>query len=121
MITVLLPGAVGGLQVETPEGEWLDIPHREGRLVVNIGNETAVWSGDRFASTMYRVHPPRERDRYSIGYFAVPAFDTVIEPLPGLAATGDAAPARRAGEDLAEFIAGFDRYMEELPASPSRS
>ena len=117
VITVLLPGEVGGLQVQTPEGQWLDIPHREGRLVVNIGNEMEIWSAGRFKSTMHRIHPPRDKERYSIGYFAVPDYETVIEPLPGLALSGDPEDMkpRHAGEDLAAFIASFDRFMEELP------
>ena len=117
-ITVLLPGEVGGLQVETPDGRWLDIPHRPGRLVVNIGNEMEIWSGGRFRSTMHRIHPPRDRDRYSVGFFAVPGYDTKVEPLPGLPTFGDpeALKPRLAGEDLAAFIDSFDRYVEALPA-----
>ncbi len=119
MITVLLPGEVGGLQVRSPDGSWLDIPHREGRLVVNIGDELEILSGGRFASTLHRIHPPRNRARYSIGLFAVPDEDAVVAPWPGLEIHGapDRMAPRRAGEDLAAFIAGFDRFVDKLPAS----
>ncbi len=120
MITVLLPGEVGGLQVQSPDGRWLDIPHREDRLVVNIGDELEIWSGGRFASTLHRIHPPRERARYSIGFFAVPDEDAIVAPWPGLEIRGapEKMAPRRAGEDLAAFIASFDRFVDELPAQP---
>ncbi len=117
VLTILLPGEVGGLQVESPDGRWLDIPHQQDCLVVNIGNELEVWSGGRFASTMHRIHPPRDRERYSIGFFAVPDEDAVVAPWPGLEVRGapeDMIP-RHAGEDLAAFIASFDRFVDELP------
>ncbi len=114
-ITVLLPSPVGGLEVQRPDGAYVPVPPQPGCFVVNIGNMMECWSGGRFRSTMHRVHPPRERERYSIGYFAVPDFATVVEPLPGVPVTGkadDMAP-RHAGHDLAGFVGGFDRYMRE--------
>ena len=114
-ITVLLPSPVGGLEVERPDGTFVPVPPEPGCFVVNIGNMMECWSGGRFRSTMHRVHPPRDRERYSIGYFAVPDYATVVEPLPGLPVTGapeDMAP-RHAGHDLAGFVAAFDRHMRE--------
>ncbi len=118
-ITVLLPSPVGGLEVQRPDGVFVPAPPQPGCFIVNIGNMMECWSGGRFRSTMHRVHPPRDRERYSIGYFAVPNFDTVVEPLPGLPVTGkpdDMAP-RHAGHDLAGFVAGFDRHMREHAAA----
>ena len=117
-ITILLPSPVGGLEVQRPDGGYVPVPPEPGCFVVNIGNMMECWSGGRFRSTMHRVHPPRDRERYSIGYFAVPDFDTVVQPLPGLPVTrkaDDMAP-RHAGHDLAGFIANFDRHMREHAA-----
>jgi isopenicillin N synthase-like dioxygenase len=119
-ITVLLPSAVGGLEVAAPEGGWMQAPPEPGCFIVNIGNMMECWSGGRLKSTMHRVHPPRDKHRYSIGYFAVPDYNTVVEPLPGLPVTGtpdDMAP-RHAGHDLAGFVAQFDNDASaSAPAS----
>ncbi len=77
------------------------------------------WSGGRFRSTMHRVHPPRHLERYAIGFFAVPDYNTVVEPLPGLPVTGkpeDMAP-RHAGEDLMGFVDYFDQQVREMNAA----
>jgi len=107
-LTILLPSPVGGLEVLSPEGEWKPVDPIPGAFVVNIGDMMEVWSGGRWRSTMHRVHPPLEQERYSIGYFAVPDYDTEIEPLPGLAG-GENFPVLHAGKDLRAFVDGFDR------------
>ncbi len=59
MITILdRQAGRGGLQVETPSGEWEDAPFVEDALTVNIGDLLARWSGDRWRSTRHRVLPP---------------------------------------------------------------
>ncbi len=118
-ITILLPSPVGGLEVAGSDGGWMEAPPQPDCFIVNIGNMMECWSGGRLKSTMHRVHPPRDKERCSIGYFAVPDFNTVVEPLPGLPVTGapdDMAP-RHAGCDLAEFVAIFDGQVRELTAT----
>ncbi|MDY7101412.1 MAG: 2OG-Fe(II) oxygenase family protein [Actinomycetota bacterium] len=51
------PG-IGGLQVQLPNGRWVDAPYVEGALTVNIGDMLARWTGDRWRSTPHRVLPP---------------------------------------------------------------
>lgn len=108
-LTVLLPGEVGGLEAIKPDGTWIEVPPLEGCFVVNIGNMMAIWSGGRFKSTMHRVHPPLGVDRYSIGYFAVPDYDIIIEPLnPGSIVDPSVCEPLHTGEDLARFVASCD-------------
>jgi isopenicillin N synthase-like dioxygenase len=109
-VTVLLPGEVGGLQVQHREGEWMDVDPLPGCFVINIGNMLEAWSGGRFRSTMHRVHPPVGLERYSIAYFAHPDYDTLVKPLPDLPATrATGKPVEiHAGKDLAAFVATFD-------------
>ncbi|ETK35804.1 isopenicillin N synthase family dioxygenase [Microbispora sp. ATCC PTA-5024] len=51
------PG-VGGLQVYTPDGEWIDAPFVPGSFTINIGDLLARWTGDRWRSNRHRVLPP---------------------------------------------------------------
>lgn len=82
-ITLLYQDPVGGLQVRNLEGQWLDAPFIEGTFVVNIGDMMARWSNDRYKSTPHRVISPRDRERYSMPFFAEPHPDTLIDCLPG--------------------------------------
>lgn len=111
-LTILLPGAEGGLEVMTRAGRWVEVPPKPDHFVVNIGNMMACWSGGRFRSTLHRVHPPLGRDRYSIAYFAAPDYDTQVAPLPGLPKTGEQCEPLHAGRDLKAFIDLFDQPAE---------
>ena len=58
------------------------IPPVENSFVVNIGDSMRMWTNNRFASTLHRVVNHYGRERYSVGVFANPDYDTVIRPLP---------------------------------------
>jgi isopenicillin N synthase-like dioxygenase len=73
---------VGGLEIKTKSGEWILVPPVEGSFVVNIGDSMMTWTNRRFTSTMHRVVNQYGRERYSVGVFANPDYDTVIAPLP---------------------------------------
>jgi isopenicillin N synthase-like dioxygenase len=76
----------GGLQVQRPDGGWVDVPPLDGSFVVNLGDLMAAWTNDRWVSTMHRVvNPAREvadRDRLSIAFFHQPDYDASIECIP---------------------------------------
>ncbi len=80
--TMLQQDDVGGLEIQTRSGEWLVVPPVENSFVVNIGDSMKMWTNHRFASTLHRVVNNYGRERYSIGVFANPDYDTVIKPLP---------------------------------------
>ncbi len=108
-LTILLPGEVGGLEAMKPDGAWMEIEPLKNCFVVNIGNMMACWSGGRFKSTMHRVHPPLGVDRYSIAYFTVPDYDTVVRPLsPETVIDQEISQPVHVGEDLARFVASCD-------------
>ena len=54
-ITILYQDEIGGLQVRSNEGEWIDINPSEGTLVVNIGDMLQAWSNDFHAFVMPQV------------------------------------------------------------------
>lgn len=89
MLTILdrQPG-YGGLQVQTPNGEWADAPYEPGTFTINVGDILARWTADRWRSTRHRVMPPSARDPdeelVSLILFHEADMDTVVEPLfPG--------------------------------------
>jgi isopenicillin N synthase-like dioxygenase len=78
--------APGGLQILDAAGQWHDVPFVPGSFVVNIGDLLAMWTNDRWVSTVHRVvNPPREfalRDRLSLPFFQSPNDEAVIECIP---------------------------------------
>ena len=85
MITILRnEAAPGGLQVRTPDGEWIDAPAIENTFVVNLGDLMMRWTNDRWLSTPHRVAVPPlsarlQSRRLSIGYFVGPNYDAIVE------------------------------------------
>uniref|UniRef100_A0A1D1YZV8 Gibberellin 3-beta-dioxygenase 4 n=1 Tax=Anthurium amnicola TaxID=1678845 RepID=A0A1D1YZV8_9ARAE len=69
-ITILYQDDIGGLQVRSREGGWVDIRPCEGTLVVNVGDLLQAWSNGRLRSSQHRVvlrRPPRSR--FSLAFF----------------------------------------------------
>ncbi|KAL0932025.1 thymine dioxygenase [Colletotrichum truncatum] len=94
-ITLLFQDDRGGLQVRSPNGQFVDATPIPGAVVVNAGDLLARWSNDTIKSTIHRVvEPPRKPEdgaeyppRYSIAYFCNPNFKSHIEAIPGTYAT----------------------------------
>jgi isopenicillin N synthase-like dioxygenase len=104
--------AIGGLEALSPGGHWIPVKPRPGALVVNIGDMMARWTNNRWASTLHRVANPIdlgawETRRQSIGFFAHPDFDALIDCIPTCLAPGEKAvyPPVTAGEHIALKIA----------------
>ena len=87
-LTFLAQSDVPGLQVRTPEGDWLDVPYVPGSYAVNTGDMMHRWTNRRVKSTPHRALPPVGRPRYAIPFFLGPHLDTVIECLPTCASPG---------------------------------
>ena len=112
-LTILAQDDVGGLQVQTPDGDWIDAPRRPGAFVVNVGDMLHRWSNGRLRSTPHRVINASGRARYSCPFFYDPHVSTVIAPLP--ATVTDDRPAQfgpvHFGEFLrSELVASYDQH-----------
>jgi isopenicillin N synthase-like dioxygenase len=86
-VTVLdRESGLGGLQVYTMDGEWVDAPFDPGAFTVNLGDLMARWTGDRWRSTRHRVLPPPqdapEEELMSLVFFYETDHDAVIESFP---------------------------------------
>jgi isopenicillin N synthase-like dioxygenase len=85
--TVLFADPVPGLQIMGPDGEWHDVIPRDDALLVNLGDALAVWTNDRWRSTLHRVVPPPPGEdgiarRRSYAFFHDGNADTILECLP---------------------------------------
>ena len=88
-ITILAQDDVGGLQVKTRDGHWVDAPNLPGVFLVNIGDMLMRWTNDRFRSTVHRVVNAPGRDRYSLPFFFDPDFETEVACLESCTGPGN--------------------------------
>jgi isopenicillin N synthase-like dioxygenase len=76
----------GGLQVQRADGEWIDIRPTAETFIVNIGDLMAMWTNDRWRSTLHRVaNPPdgaQASRRLSLVFFHQPNYEAEIACLP---------------------------------------
>lgn len=84
-LTILLPQPNSqGLQIKTPQGDWIDVPAPKGAFVINIGDLMARWTADRWTSTLHRVvAKPDQPARLSVAYFHQPNWEAEIVSLDG--------------------------------------
>lgn len=90
-LTILLPQAgSGGLQIFTPEGTWREVPPVEGAFVINIGDLMALWTNDRWVSTLHRVvnADGSAARRQSLAFFHQPNWEQEIVCIPSCLAPG---------------------------------
>jgi isopenicillin N synthase-like dioxygenase len=98
-VTILAVDGVGGLQLQTRDGTWIDAPSIDGALICNIGDCLMRWTNDVYVSTPHRVSIP-QTDRYSIAFFLDPNPDALVIPVLG----GDDAKRRYPPITGAEYL-----------------
>ena len=90
-LTVLAPGPTPGLQVQNPDGAWIDVPIVPDTFVINLGEILQSMTGNYLVATPHRVITNDER--YSAGYFHGPSLTTPLTRLPLDARYADATAA----------------------------
>ncbi|XP_010529599.1 PREDICTED: gibberellin 20 oxidase 1 [Tarenaya hassleriana] len=68
-VTILYQDSVGGLQMRSREGKWIDIKPCEDSLVVNVGDLMQAWSNGRLRSSEHRVVLRKLVNRISLAFF----------------------------------------------------
>ena len=108
-VTLLAQHDVGGLQAQTREGEWIEIPALDEAIVVNFGALLERWTSGRVRATPHRVLSGGPI-RHSIPFFFEPRADAVIEPL----SLPDAVPFEpfSYGDHLWAAIAAFPNFVD---------
>jgi isopenicillin N synthase-like dioxygenase len=107
-LTILRADAApGGLEIRSPGGEWVAVPALPGAFIVNIGDLMALWTNDRWVSTLHRVvNPPADSSgstrRQSFAFFHQPNWSAEISCIPTCLSAGDRAKYSpvRSGEYL---------------------
>lgn len=86
LITLLAGSSAEGLQVLTQKGEWVEITHIDGHIVVNVGDMLQRLTNNVLSSTTHRVvNPPqntRHKPRYSMPFFLHPGSEMDLSCLP---------------------------------------
>lgn len=117
-LTLLLTDdALGGLQVLTRRGEWVDVAYTPGAFVVNLGDLMEQWTNDRWVSTMHRVKVPPVGPgtrRLSAAFFHQPNEEAVITALP--TCVDEAHPAKYAPMTSGEHMHRKVRLQREMQA-----
>jgi isopenicillin N synthase-like dioxygenase len=94
-LTILLPEpGSGGLEILTPQKTWRAVPPVPGAFVINIGDLMALWTNDRWVSTLHRVVNPAPKPdgstrRQSFAFFHQPNWHQEIACLPSCLAPGE--------------------------------
>jgi isopenicillin N synthase-like dioxygenase len=120
-LLMLEPGSAG-LQVEGPDGAWLDAPPVEGTFLVNLGEMLEVATDGYLRATVHRVvSPPAGTDRISVPYFFNPRLDARVERVrlpPELAAAAEGATADEALSEVygVNALRGWVRAHPEVAA-----
>ncbi len=111
MATLLVADPVPGLQILRGD-EWYDVVPTPGSIVCNLGDMLAMWTNDRWVSTMHRVLAPRPGDgvtcRRSIARFLDGDPSVTITAIPSCVAEGEVPryPDVNAGEWLMAKVLG---------------
>lgn len=79
VLTVLCQDAVGGLQIQDVNGEWMHAPPIEGTLIVNVADLLSRWTDGAYKSTPHRVVNASGRERLSLVLAFDPDPDTMID------------------------------------------
>jgi isopenicillin N synthase-like dioxygenase len=108
-LTLLATDSVGGLQVKTRAGQWIEAPVMPGAFIVNIGDCLMRWTNDIYVSTPHRVVNRSGRERYSIAFFFDPNPEALVEAIPSCVPTG--------AQPLYPPIAAADHLTARLSAS----
>lgn len=117
LLTLLAQDGSGGLQVQTPNGTWLDVPAEPGVLVCNIGDMLDKLTEGRYRSTPHRVRNVSGHSRLSYPLFFDPSWNAVVTSLPlDDSPPADDADRRWDGASVRAWSGTYGDYLSEKVA-----
>lgn len=81
-LTLLSTSPVKGLEVQNLDGKWLEVPHVEGAIIVNFGQQLEFLSRGMINAATHRVVSNTSgKDRLSVAWFATPKLNSKLIEL----------------------------------------
>jgi isopenicillin N synthase-like dioxygenase len=120
VLTLLLaePGSQG-LQVRAGrDGDWVDVPARDGAFIVNIGELLELATGGYLRATEHRVNLRHAADRISVPYFFNPRLDAQVPTLSLPAELAKRSERRADPSDPIFSVYGRNACKSRLRAHP---
>ena len=111
---MLWQDGVGGLQIESLEGEWKAVQPLEDALVINIGDLMQHWTNDRFRATRHRVINVSGKERVSLACFGNTNYHALIECIDSCCSAENPAqyPPVKSGDYLMDAIKRTYAYTD---------
>ncbi|KAK2651421.1 hypothetical protein Ddye_011277 [Dipteronia dyeriana] len=79
VVTILLQNQVEGLEVQTKDGQWINVKPSLDSFIAMIGDSLHAWTNGRLYSAYHRVMMTGEVARYSAGLFSIPKGGYIIK------------------------------------------
>ncbi|HYX98611.1 MAG TPA: 2-oxoglutarate and iron-dependent oxygenase domain-containing protein [Mycobacterium sp.] len=120
VLTLLLaePGSQG-LQVRPRrDGDWVDVPARDGAFIVNIGELLELATGGYLRATEHKVNLRQAADRISVPYFFNPRLDAQVPTLALPAELAERSGRRADPSDPIFSVYGRNAWKSRLRAHP---
>jgi len=120
VLTLLLaePGT-RGLQVRAGrDGDWIDVPARDGAFIVNIGELLQLATAGYLQATEHRVNVNHAADRISVPYFFNPRLDAQMPTLSLPAELAERAGLPPDPSDPIFSVYGRNAWKSRLRAHP---
>uniref|UniRef100_A0A2P2IIT3 2-oxoglutarate-dependent dioxygenase DAO n=1 Tax=Rhizophora mucronata TaxID=61149 RepID=A0A2P2IIT3_RHIMU len=78
-LTILCQNGVQGLEVQTKEGDWVQVVIPQDAFFVVVGDALKAWSNGRLHAARHRVMISGDKERYSCALFLIPKEGATIE------------------------------------------
>ncbi|MBD2446896.1 isopenicillin N synthase family oxygenase [Nostoc sp. FACHB-152] len=92
-ITLLFQDQGGGLEVYTPQGEWITTSSVPNTVLVMAADMMSRWTNDKFCATPHKVSVPTDfqkvKERYSFSFFVIPNYEIEVTCLEGFLKLGE--------------------------------
>lgn len=79
IVTILCQNQVDGLEVQTKNGEWINVTPSPNSFIAMIGDSLYAWTNGRLHSPYHRVMMKGNESRYSAGLFSIPKEGYIIK------------------------------------------
>ncbi|MCA0044452.1 isopenicillin N synthase family dioxygenase [Celeribacter litoreus] len=96
-LTLVLTDQAEGIQFQSRDGTWRELPHDPGDLIVMVGDVLMHWTNDQYRSVPHRMSH-QSKIRHLAAFYLYPNSESMIAPLPTTGAPRHA--PMRAGEFL---------------------